>query len=150
MYSSRLVFRFFERIGKTYRKEGWNLILTSILKWSVQCAKQLEFWETVVECLVEMMSPGTLIMPVPSRVSCVRYRVIYSYFFVPLYTDMPSRTEKRQSSLDELVSILYNDAHPANNVVHKPLVLSMPQINSFGKRPRPIVRTIVLCLPCLF
>ncbi|KAF9363708.1 hypothetical protein BGX34_003510 [Mortierella sp. NVP85] len=98
-----MALKFFERIGKTYRKEGWNLILTSILKWSVQCAKQLEFWETVVECLVEMMSP-----------------------------DMPSTTEKRQSSFNELVSILYNDTHPANNVVHKPLVLSMPQINSFA------------------
>jgi hypothetical protein len=50
--------RFFERIGKTYRKEGWNLILTSILKWSIQCAKELGFWENVVEYLIEMMSPG--------------------------------------------------------------------------------------------
>ncbi|KAG0246951.1 hypothetical protein BGX31_003438 [Mortierella sp. GBA43] len=97
-----MALKFFERIGKTYRKENWTLILTSILKWSVQCAKELGYWETVVECLIEMMSP-----------------------------DMPSTTEKRQSSFSELIDILYNDNHLANTVVHKPLVLSMPQINSF-------------------
>ncbi|KAF9948811.1 hypothetical protein BGZ65_007801 [Modicella reniformis] len=99
-----MALKFFERIGKTYRKEAWNLILTSILKWSVQCAKELGYWETVVECLIEMMGP-----------------------------EMPSTDEKRQSIFDELVSILHTDNHPANTSVHKPLVLSMPQINSFGK-----------------
>ncbi|KAF9020250.1 hypothetical protein BGZ52_002720 [Haplosporangium bisporale] len=53
-----MALKFFERIGKTYRKEGWNLILTSILKWSIQCAKELGHWENVVEYLFEMMSPG--------------------------------------------------------------------------------------------
>ncbi|KAF8971298.1 hypothetical protein BGZ46_010312 [Entomortierella lignicola] len=93
---------FFERIGKTYRKEGWTLILTSILKWSVQCAKELGYWENVVEYLFEMLSP-----------------------------DMPSIESKRQSIFDELFSIIYNEAHPANQAIHKPLVLTMPHINSF-------------------
>ncbi|KAF9905236.1 hypothetical protein EC991_001888 [Linnemannia zychae] len=97
-----MALKFFERIGKTYRKEGWNLILTSILKWSIQCAKELGYWENVVEYLIEMMSP-----------------------------DMPATEAKRVSVFDELVSILYADIHPANLTVHKPLVFSMPQINSF-------------------
>ncbi|KAF9185891.1 hypothetical protein BGZ51_002352 [Haplosporangium sp. Z 767] len=97
-----MALKFFERIGKTYRKEGWNLILTSILKWSVQCAKELGYWENVVEYLIEMLSP-----------------------------DMPTTEEKRQSIFDELICILYTDNHPSNTVIHKPLVLSMPQINSF-------------------
>ncbi|KAF9953552.1 hypothetical protein BGZ72_005333 [Mortierella alpina] len=98
-----MALKFFERIGKTYRKERWNLILTSILKWSVQCAKELGYWENVVEYLIEMMSP-----------------------------DMPSTDPKRLSVFDELVSILHTEIHPANTVVHKPLVLSMPEINSFA------------------
>ncbi|KAG0035770.1 hypothetical protein BGZ81_000063 [Podila clonocystis] len=97
-----MALKFFERIGKTYRKEGWNLILTSILKWSIQCAKELGYWENVVEYLFEMLS-----------------------------SDMPSTEAKRQSIFDELVSILYTDIHPANTVPHSPLVLSMPYINSF-------------------
>ncbi|GJJ77822.1 trafficking protein particle complex subunit 11 [Entomortierella parvispora] len=97
-----MALKFFERIGKTYRKEGWNLILTSILKWSVQCAKELGFWETVVECYIEMLSP-----------------------------EMPSTPAKRQSIFDELVSILHTEISPANKVSHNPVVVSMPQINSF-------------------
>ncbi|KAF9097975.1 hypothetical protein BGX29_007838 [Mortierella sp. GBA35] len=97
-----MALKFFERIGKTYRKEGWNVILTSILKWSIQCAKELGYWENVVEYLIEMMSP-----------------------------DMPATEAKRLSIFDELVSILHTEIHPANTSVHKPLVLSMPQINSF-------------------
>ncbi|KAF9965557.1 hypothetical protein BGZ70_004606 [Mortierella alpina] len=70
--------------------------------WSVQCAKELGYWENVLEYLIEMMSP-----------------------------DMPSTDPKRLSVFDELVSILYTEIHPANTVVHKPLVLSMPEMNSF-------------------
>ncbi|KAG0227447.1 hypothetical protein BGW42_002955 [Actinomortierella wolfii] len=52
-----MALKFFERIGKTYRKEGWNLILASILKWSIQCAKEQGLWENVVEYLIELLSP---------------------------------------------------------------------------------------------
>ncbi|KAG0074448.1 hypothetical protein BGZ90_010754 [Linnemannia elongata] len=97
-----MALKFFERIGKTYRKEGWNLILTSILKWSIQCAKELGYWENVVEYLIEMMSP-----------------------------DMPATDAKRRSVFEELFSILHTKNHPANTSVHKPLVLPMPQMNSF-------------------
>ncbi|KAF8946811.1 hypothetical protein BGZ47_011325 [Haplosporangium gracile] len=97
-----MALKFFERIGKTYRKEGWNLILTSILKWSIQCAKELGYWENVIEYMIEMMSP-----------------------------DMPATEAKRLSVFDELVNILHTKTHPANTSVHKPLVLPMPQINSF-------------------
>ncbi|KAG0231556.1 hypothetical protein BGW41_002159 [Actinomortierella wolfii] len=54
-----MALKFFERIGKTYRKEGWNLILASILKWSIQCAKEQGLWENVVEYLIELLSPVT-------------------------------------------------------------------------------------------
>ncbi|KAF9106580.1 hypothetical protein BGX27_009108 [Mortierella sp. AM989] len=97
-----MALKFFERISKTYRKEGWTLILTSILKWSVQCAKELGHWENVIEYLFEMLSP-----------------------------DMPSTEPKRLSIFDELVNILHTEIHPANSTVHKPLVLNMSHINSF-------------------
>ncbi|KAG0328720.1 hypothetical protein BGZ99_004802 [Dissophora globulifera] len=95
-----MALKFFERIGKTYRKEGWTLILTSILKWSIQCAKELGYWENVVEFMFEMLN-------------------------------MPSTESKRQSVFEELVTILHTDNHPANGAVHRPLTLTMSQINSF-------------------
>ncbi|KAI8364823.1 Gryzun, putative trafficking through golgi-domain-containing protein [Choanephora cucurbitarum] len=48
--------KFFERIGKTYRKEKWYMVLTSILRWSLRCAKELASWERAIECLIELMS----------------------------------------------------------------------------------------------
>lgn len=51
-----MALKFFERIGKTYRKERWYTILTSILRWSLRCAKELESWDRAIECLVELLS----------------------------------------------------------------------------------------------
>ncbi|KAF7721040.1 hypothetical protein EC973_005523 [Apophysomyces ossiformis] len=51
-----MALKFFERIGKTYRKENWHMVLTSILRWSLRCAKELGSWERTVECLVELMA----------------------------------------------------------------------------------------------
>lgn len=51
-----MALKFFERIGKTYRKEKWHMVLTSILRWSLRCAKELGSSEKAVECLVELMS----------------------------------------------------------------------------------------------
>ncbi|KAI9274175.1 Gryzun, putative trafficking through golgi-domain-containing protein [Sporodiniella umbellata] len=51
-----MAIKFFERIGKTYRKENWNMVLTSILRWSLRCAKELKSWEKAIECLVELLS----------------------------------------------------------------------------------------------
>ncbi|KAG0190503.1 hypothetical protein DFQ28_001976 [Apophysomyces sp. BC1034] len=51
-----MALKFFERIGKTYRKENWHMVLTSILRWSLRCAKELGSWERAVECLVELMA----------------------------------------------------------------------------------------------
>ncbi|KAJ3205854.1 hypothetical protein HDU67_008582, partial [Dinochytrium kinnereticum] len=47
---------FFGRIKRTYRNENWPLIVRSILEISIRCAKSLAQRETVVECLVEMLS----------------------------------------------------------------------------------------------
>ncbi|KAI8069209.1 Gryzun, putative trafficking through golgi-domain-containing protein [Gongronella butleri] len=52
-----MALKFFERIGKTYRKEHWHMILTSILRWSLRCAKELGLWERTIECLVELLAP---------------------------------------------------------------------------------------------
>lgn len=51
-----MALKFFERIGKTYRKENWNMILTSILRWSLRCAKELGYWERAIECLFELLA----------------------------------------------------------------------------------------------
>ncbi|RCI01137.1 hypothetical protein CU098_002795 [Rhizopus stolonifer] len=51
-----MAIKFFERIGKTYRKEKWHMVLTSILRWSLRCAKELSSWSRAIECLVELMS----------------------------------------------------------------------------------------------
>ncbi|KAF9435239.1 hypothetical protein BGZ76_006654 [Entomortierella beljakovae] len=97
-----MALKFFERIGKTYRKEGWTVILTSILKWSIQCAKELGYWENIVEYLFEMLSPAML-----------------------------STESKRLAMFDELTSIIYSQTHPSNTIAHKPIALTMPHTNSF-------------------
>lgn len=51
-----MALKFFERIGKTYRKEQWHMVLASILRWSLRCAKEMGSWERAVECLVELLS----------------------------------------------------------------------------------------------
>ncbi|KAI9100994.1 Gryzun, putative trafficking through golgi-domain-containing protein [Phlyctochytrium arcticum] len=51
-----MALKFFERIGKTYRKEHWDFVLKDVLHWSVRCAKALGRWDVVVECLVELLS----------------------------------------------------------------------------------------------
>ncbi|KAF9974811.1 hypothetical protein BGZ73_001715 [Actinomortierella ambigua] len=97
-----MALKFFERIGKAYRKEGWNLVLTSILKWAIQCAKEQGLWENVVEYLIEL-----------------------------LCADMPLTPAKRTGVQDELTSILYTQHHPANNLPHPPLSLQMDHMNAF-------------------
>ncbi|KAJ3278121.1 hypothetical protein HK104_002636 [Borealophlyctis nickersoniae] len=51
-----MALKFFERIGKTYRKENWPWVLQSILNMSVRCARMLGTWDTVAECLVELLN----------------------------------------------------------------------------------------------
>ncbi|KAI8374513.1 Gryzun, putative trafficking through golgi-domain-containing protein [Radiomyces spectabilis] len=51
-----MALKFFERIGKTYRKENWHMVLTSILRWSLRCAKELQSWDRTIECLIELLS----------------------------------------------------------------------------------------------
>ncbi|KAF9161729.1 hypothetical protein DFQ26_004195 [Actinomortierella ambigua] len=97
-----MALKFFERIGKTYRREGWTLILASILKWAIQCAKEQGLWENVVEYLIELLS-----------------------------AEMPLTPAKREAIQDELTSILYTQHHPANNLPHPQLSLQMDHLNSF-------------------
>ncbi|GAN09099.1 glutathione transferase omega-1 [Mucor ambiguus] len=96
-----MAIKFFERIGKTYRKEKWHMVLTSILRWSLRCAKELGSWERAVECLVELMSD-----------------------------DLPMADNKRNDVQKELFDIL-NVHPAATAEKHAPLVIHMDQINAF-------------------
>lgn len=98
-----MALKFFERIGKTYRKEKWYMVLTSILRWSLRCAKELGSWEKAVECLVELMSD-----------------------------DLPMADNKRSDIQKELFDIITIHP-AANTEQHSPLVIQMDQINSFAK-----------------
>ncbi|KAI9362023.1 Gryzun, putative trafficking through golgi-domain-containing protein [Zopfochytrium polystomum] len=51
-----MALKFFERIGKTYRKENWPAILHSILSSIVRCAEVLGRKATAVESLFELLS----------------------------------------------------------------------------------------------
>ncbi|KAI9017652.1 Gryzun, putative trafficking through golgi-domain-containing protein [Gaertneriomyces semiglobifer] len=51
-----MALKFFQRIGKTYRKEYWSSVLQDILQWSIHCAESLDRWDVVIESLVELMS----------------------------------------------------------------------------------------------
>ncbi|EMD33144.1 hypothetical protein CERSUDRAFT_118207 [Gelatoporia subvermispora B] len=50
--------RFFERIARTYRGEGWNSLLLPLLTMWYRCAQQLGDMELSVRLLVEMLSHG--------------------------------------------------------------------------------------------
>ncbi|KAF0525068.1 Gryzun, putative trafficking through golgi-domain-containing protein [Gigaspora margarita] len=51
-----MALKFYERIAKKYRKEGWHTILESILNCSLKCAKESGTWDNVVEYLIELLS----------------------------------------------------------------------------------------------
>ncbi|KAJ3122014.1 hypothetical protein HK098_003169 [Nowakowskiella sp. JEL0407] len=51
-----MAFKFFDRIGKTYRKENWTGVLASVLESSIRCATSLGIWSCVIESLVELTS----------------------------------------------------------------------------------------------
>ncbi|KAI8996802.1 Gryzun, putative trafficking through golgi-domain-containing protein [Pilobolus umbonatus] len=98
-----MAIKFFERIGKIYRKEKWNMVLTSILRWSLRCAKELCSWERAVECLIELLSD-----------------------------ELPMPENKRKDVERELMEILQTNPN-ANLEEHPPLTVYMDQINSFLK-----------------
>ena len=58
-----MALRFYNRIAKTYRKDKWDVILSSLLKSSVECAISLGLMDVVVEGLVELiaLSPNYLV-----------------------------------------------------------------------------------------
>ncbi|KAI9016573.1 Gryzun, putative trafficking through golgi-domain-containing protein [Phycomyces nitens] len=98
-----MALKFFERIGKTYRKENWHMVLTSILRWSLRCAKELGSWERAVECLVELIAE-----------------------------ELPMAKQKRADIQKELFDILYHN-EASNVTKHGPLTIAMDQINPFLK-----------------
>lgn len=50
-----MALKFYDRISKTYRKEGWSVILASLLVAMKRCAKKVGFLDVAIECLVEML-----------------------------------------------------------------------------------------------
>ncbi|KAI9492284.1 Gryzun, putative trafficking through golgi-domain-containing protein [Zychaea mexicana] len=97
-----MALKFFEPIGKTYRKENWNMILTSILRWSLRCAKELKSWERALECLVELMS-----------------------------SDLPMSEQKRQDIQTELFDVLHRQQQENEETptIPRALAIQMDQIN---------------------
>ena len=55
-----LLWRFFERIAKTYRREKWNDLLRPLLATWYACAQQLGDVELGMRLLLEMMGHGKL------------------------------------------------------------------------------------------
>ena len=50
--------RFFERIGKTHRRENWGVMLRPLLQTWYACAQQMGDVELSVQLLVEMLAHG--------------------------------------------------------------------------------------------
>ncbi|KAI8082919.1 Foie gras liver health family 1-domain-containing protein [Halteromyces radiatus] len=97
-----MALKFFERIGKTYRKERWHTILTSILRWSLRCAKELGSLERAIECLVELLSDA-----------------------------LPMSDSKRADIQGELLSILNKPSATIDHRQPQPILINMNQINAF-------------------
>ena len=96
-----MALKFFERIGKTYRKESWHTVLTSILRWSLRCAKELSMTISVVGYLVEL-----------------------------LCDDLPMSQDKRIELQNDLQSTL-TDGSLTEHDNQEPLIVRMDDINSF-------------------
>ncbi|CAO3595427.1 unnamed protein product [Absidia cylindrospora] len=99
-----MALKFFERIGKTYRKERWHTILTSILRWSLRCAKELGSWERAIEFLVELLSDA-----------------------------LPMSDSKRNDVQTELLAILEKQTPSSSTIAElpRPVLINMNQINAF-------------------
>jgi trafficking protein particle complex subunit 11 len=96
-----MALKFFERIGKTYRKESWHTVLTSILRWSLRCAKELGMTTSVVGYLVEL-----------------------------LCDDLPMSQDKRSELQNDLQSTLIHESLNDDDK-QEPLIIRMDDINSF-------------------
>lgn len=49
-----LSLRFFERIVKSYRKEGWSVIFNLVISEMIECAKKIGHWDVAVGGLIEL------------------------------------------------------------------------------------------------
>ncbi|KAJ2963778.1 hypothetical protein NQZ79_g1227 [Umbelopsis isabellina] len=99
-----MALKFFERIGKTYRKEHWHTVLTSILRWSLRCAKELNMTTSAIGYLIEL-----------------------------LCDDLPMSEEKRIELQNDLEATLMEEATDEMGKSEEPLAISMDDINSFLK-----------------
>lgn len=55
---AEMALKFYERIAKTYRRDGWYDILGTILSTTRDCARQLKRWDLVLETCLEQLSPS--------------------------------------------------------------------------------------------
>jgi tetratricopeptide (TPR) repeat protein len=99
-----MALKFFERIGKTYRKEHWHTVLTSILRWSLRCAKELNMTASAIGYLIEL-----------------------------LCDDLPMSEEKRIELQNDLRATLMEETAGEHGNSEEPLIISMDDINSFLK-----------------
>ncbi|KAI8917170.1 Gryzun, putative trafficking through golgi-domain-containing protein [Powellomyces hirtus] len=99
-----MALKFFERIGKTYRKEHWPSVLRDVLRSSAQCARTLGRWETVAECLVELLNER---MSKPG----------------------PDGESERKAVLQELLSVIRGEgSNPSNGIK---VIVDMDQLEGF-------------------
>ncbi|KAJ2998032.1 hypothetical protein HDV02_004943 [Globomyces sp. JEL0801] len=53
-----MALKFYDRIAKTYRKESWYSLLSTISNRMRYCASQLKYRQVEAECLIELLHPS--------------------------------------------------------------------------------------------
>lgn len=95
-----MALKFFDRIGKTYRKENWYTVLSSVLDYTIACGTKLQEWHIVVESLVELLSDA-----------------FYEKFTSAATTSVKRTEDRREKILKRLMGIMNGRIDEAGNVV---------------------------------
>ncbi|KAI8820769.1 Gryzun, putative trafficking through golgi-domain-containing protein [Fimicolochytrium jonesii] len=99
-----MALKFFERIGKTYRKDQWPSILKDVLRRTAQCARTLGRWEIVAECLIELLS-DRISTPGPAGAS-EREAVLQELFSVLQQGETLGKSNRVAVDMDQIESFL--------------------------------------------
>jgi len=54
-----MALKFWDRIGRNYRKDGWAEIIEGMEEAVFECAKQGEKWVEAIKAGWDLLSPGT-------------------------------------------------------------------------------------------
>lgn len=98
-----MALKFFIRIAKTYRKEGWFLMLADINRRMIRCAKELRLNETLLECMIELLNEKL----VPDDVA--RHKAFDSFLEVihsGLFADSHPEVTEFDVDMDQVLSFL--------------------------------------------